>query len=414
MADAAPCGDAAPCPFEVGGGMTAMKSLALRGLLRRVVTRLHRWTGLVITACMLVAAVTGTWLVFRVEMDRLVNPGLRTVQPGTRLLPLASMVDSIERRFPNTEIHTLILQDRADDSISAYLDSTDGSSLEFDRVFFNPYTGAFLGGSNTREIVFARANVDTLIDRLHYSLWMKNWGLSLMGVVAFVWLATSVVGLVLAWPASWLHLRSWLPVLSVRTDRGAYQSNYQVHRAIGVWLFPVLIVLAFTSFYQNMPQYVRPVVNAFSPLAERPGGHPVEEGVPIVTPDRALESLAKRFPEGRAQSIGVDRRNGRYSILFRLPGDLPTNGDNWAFVDLAAGDIVGTKLTATESAGDAFLSWIFPLHTGTAFGLPGRLVIAAAGVGLDVLIVTGCYVWWRKWRMRRRVSSRSRPRPAIQ
>jgi len=29
-----------------------------------------------------VAAVTRTWLVFRVEMDRLVNPELRTVTPG--------------------------------------------------------------------------------------------------------------------------------------------------------------------------------------------------------------------------------------------------------------------------------------------------------------------------------------------
>src|SRR5688572_23808490 len=151
-----------------------MKSLALRGLLRRVVMRLHRWTGLVIMACMLVAAVTGTWLVFRVEMDRLVNPELRTVRRGEKLLPLAATVASIERRFPNSEIQALILQDRADDSISAYLDSTDGSPLGIDRVFFDPYTGAFLGGSNTRDIVFARANVDSLIDRLHYSLWIET------------------------------------------------------------------------------------------------------------------------------------------------------------------------------------------------------------------------------------------------
>jgi uncharacterized iron-regulated membrane protein len=402
VADAAPCGHAAPCPFEAGGGMTAMTSLALRGLLRRVVARVHRWCGLAVMACLLVAAVTGTWLVFRVEMDRLVNPELRTVEPGARLLPLATTVASIARLFPNAEVHTLVLQNRADDSISAYLDSRDGSPLELDRVFFNPYTGALLGGSNTREVVFAKANVDPLIDRLHYSLWMKSWGLSLMGIVAFVWLATSLVGLVLAWPAAWLHLRGWLPVLSARMDRGGYQSNYQAHRAIGVWLLPVLLLLAFTSFYQNMPQYVRPVVNAFSPLSKRPDGHPVDEGASIVTPDRALERLAARFPRGRAQSIGVDRRNGRYAILFKLPGDLSTNGDNWAFVDFATGDIVGTKLAATQSAGDAFLTWIFPLHTGTAFGLPGRMVIAVAGVGLNVLIATGFHVWWRKWRMRRR------------
>jgi uncharacterized iron-regulated membrane protein len=59
-------------------------------------------------------------------------------------------------------------------------------------------------------------------------------------------------------------------------------------------------------------------------------------------------------------------------------------------------------------AGDRFLRWIFPLHTGTAFGLPGRIVIALAGVGLMALIVTGFYVWWTKWRMRRRAALRTR------
>jgi len=381
-----------------------MKSLALRGQLRRVVTRLHRWAGLAVMACLLVAAVTGTWLVFRVEMDRLVNPEQRIVQAETQRLPLASIIESVERRFPRASVHTLILQDRADDSISAYLDSKDGAALEFDRVFFNPYTGAFLGGRNTQDLVFTRANVDPLIDRLHYSLWIKNWGLSLMGVVAFVWLATSVVGLGLAWPAAWRRIQGWLPVLSARTDRGAYQTNYRVHRAIGVWCFPVLSLLAFTSFYQNMPQYVRPVVNAFSPLATPPPGRPVAGGASIVTPDRALESLAVRFPDGEAQSIGINRRSGRYSILFRLPGDLSTDGGNWVFADMVTGDIVGEKIEKTSRAGDRFLAWIFPLHTGTAFGMPGRIVIAAVGVGLVAMILSGFYVWLIKWRMRRRVS----------
>ena len=377
-----------------------MPALLLHGLARRIVTRVHRWAGLVIMACLLVATVTGIWLTFRVELDRLVNPELRTVQPGTTRVPLASIAAGIAERFPHTSVHAFILQDRPDDSISAYLDSADGSPLPLDRVFYNPYTGAFLGGSNTQDLVFARANVDALIDRLHYSLWIKTWGLSLMGVVAAVWLLTSCIGLALAWPRFRAFTRGWRPVLSVRTDRGAYQASYQMHRAIGVWFFPVLILLAFTSFYQNMPQYVRPVVNAFSPLAARPDGHPVPGDTPIVTPDRALRSLADRLPEANAQSIGVDRAHGRYSILFRLPGDVSPHGDNWAYVDLVSGHVIAEQLGRTQGAGDSFLRWIFPLHTGTAFGLPGRIVIALAGVGLALMLVSGFYVWGVKWRMR--------------
>jgi len=48
------------------------------------------------------------------------------------------------------------------------------------------------------------------------------------------------------------------------------------------------------------------------------------------------------------------------------------------------------------------MTWLYPLHTGGAFGWTGRLLIALSGVVMVVLNVTGLYVWWVKWRMRRR------------
>ena len=231
---------------------------------------------------------------------------------------------------------------------------------------------------------------------------MNTAGLWLMGGVAGIWLLTNLLGLLLAWPRLWQRLAGWMAVLSARADRGAYQSNYRLHRAAGLWFLPVLLVLSFTSIYENLPQFVRPVVGVFSPLAVRPVGRPVAKDAPIVSPDQAVASLIRRFPSAHASSIGFDRRAGRYSIIFRLPDDLSTIGEQWAFVDLSTGEILGAKLTATSSAGDWFLSMIFPLHTGTAFGLPGRIVIACGGVCLIVLITTGFYVWWTKWRMRKR------------
>ena len=168
-----------------------------------------------------------------------------------------------------------------------------------------------------------------------------------------------------------------------------------------MWFLPVLTVLAFTSLYQNLPQFIRPIVHAFSPLAERPSGRPIPYGVPMISPDLAVDRLKQRLPDARPSSIGRDLYNGRYSILFHLPGDLSPSGDSRAFVDLGSGEITGLRLVATSSAGDRFLTWIFPLHTGTAFGMPGRIVIAVAGVVLIGLMISGFYVWGVKWQMRR-------------
>jgi uncharacterized iron-regulated membrane protein len=391
---------------------TRTRSLALHGAVRRWLTRLHRWSGLLIMACMLVAALTGTWLTFRVEMDRLVNPELRVVTPGDHTVSLASIAAAAEQRFPNSVVQAITLQERPDDSIGVYLRSRQPDAADFDQVFFNPYDGSYLGGRSTSRLVFDRAHTDPMIDRLHYSLWMNSAGLWLMGIVAAVWLATSVAGVVLAWPRAWLRISSWLPILSARTNRGPYQTNYQLHRAAGVWFLPVLVILAFTSLYQNLPQFIRPFVHAISPLSEPANGTPLPDDAPTVSPDRAVASLKAQLPDARPSTIGKHPESGNYSILFHLPGDLSPLGENWAYVDLMSGEVTGLKLTSTSSAGDKFLTWIFPLHTGTAFGMPGRIVIAAGGIVLVGLMASGLYVWAVKWRMRRRArqitSSRAR------
>jgi uncharacterized iron-regulated membrane protein len=56
---------------------------------------LHRWTGLAITAFIIVMAVTGTILAFHTEPDRMLNPALMTVP--VRDAPLLDAVALRER-----------------------------------------------------------------------------------------------------------------------------------------------------------------------------------------------------------------------------------------------------------------------------------------------------------------------------
>jgi uncharacterized iron-regulated membrane protein len=129
-----------------------------------------------------------------------------------------------------------------------------------------------------------------------------------------------------------------------------------------------------------------------------------------VTFDQADAAVRRVLPEARTNNIFRDLNNGRHSVYFRMPDDANPEGDNFAFVDLRTGGVTAMRLPARSSAGDRFMAWLYPLHTGGAFGWPGRLVVAATGLVMVVLNVTGLYVWWVKWRMRRRARSR---RPAV-
>jgi len=378
------------------------RRLALHGLPRRSIARLHRWSGLVTMACLVVASLTGVWLVFRSELDRMLSPHLRVVRPGATRVPSDDVVSRVERAFPDARVTLLGAQARPDDAILVSVRPRGSEPLDFDQVFVNPYNGEILGTRTTSLVSVTRASLDSLMLGLHYSLLLDTPGIWIMGTAAVVWLLTSILGVALAWPGGWWRPASWKAVLSARTSDGAYKANYNLHRAAGLCFLPVTIVLAFTSFGLNFPQYVRPFVHRLSPLTRQPTGHTVPDERTRVSFGDAETIVANAVPASRTSSTYRDLTNGRYSVHFRLPGDVNPHGDNFAFVDVETGALTGVRRPSRLAAGDRFMSWLFPLHTGAAFGMPGRIVVALSGVAMVVLNATGLYVWWTKWRMRRR------------
>jgi uncharacterized iron-regulated membrane protein len=354
--------------------------------------------------CLFVASVTGVWLVFRQELGRAFDAKLRVVPPAATRLSEDDVVTLVEQRYPRDFVSLVQFPQRPDDALWVSLTSRDSESPDgIDRVYVNQYTAEILGerGAGRNRTTFE--SLDSIIVGLHHSLLADEWGRRMMGLAALVWLVTSVIGLALSWPTFPARLGSWIPVLSTRLSGPAYKANYRVHRASGLWLFPVLTMLAFTSVALNLTEYVRPIVGAFSPLSRLPdSGHPISLSAAAVTFDQADAAVKRRFPDARTTNVYRDLAHGRHSVYFHRPGDVNPQGDNFAFVDVQTGEITAVRLPSNSSAGDRFMSWLFPLHTGAVFGWTGRLLVAAGGVVTIGMSVTGLYVWWVKWRMRRR------------
>jgi len=384
-----------------------MRRLALHGSVRQWLTRLHRWSGLVVMLLLFIASVTGVWLVFRQELDRALNSNLRVVQPATTRLSEDDIVRLVEKTFPDAMVSLVQFPQRPDDAVSLSLTARKGATRgRFEAVYVNQYTGEILGQRNTLRSGISRGSLDSLILGLHFQLLAGEWGGWAMGIAALVWLITNLIGLALSWPRLWLRVKSWIPILSARMKNGAYKANYDLHRAGGIWLLPVLTVLAFTSVALNLPQYLRPVVLAFSPLSRQPAGKPVSPDEAVVTFDQADAAVRRMFPDARTNNIFRDLNNGRHSVYFHLPEDANPQGDDFALVDLKTGEISAVRRPAIGTGGDHFMAWLYPLHTGGALGWTGRILVALSGVVMVVLNATGLYVWWVKWRMRRRAAMR--------
>ena len=71
-------------------------------------------------------------------------------------------------------------------------------------------------------------------------------------------------------------------------------------------------------------------------------------------------------------------------------------GSTLLLIDARNGKVRRRIDATTRTAGDTFLAWQAPLHTGEAFGLAGRVIATIAGLAPALLFVTGSLMWLRR------------------
>jgi uncharacterized iron-regulated membrane protein len=96
--------------------------------------------------------------------------------------------------------------------------------------------------------------------------------------------------------------------------------------------------------------------------------------------------------------VGLPAKPGLpYEVRLRQPGEVRQgDGNTRVTVDAATGRVLRVRDPLHAPAGDAFIDWQFPLHTGEAFGTIGRIVISIVGLTPVAFLVTGLAVWRRR------------------
>ena len=78
-------------------------------------------------------------------------------------------------------------------------------------------------------------------------------------------------------------------------------------------------------------------------------------------------------------------------------GDHASNqGNAWVFFHGTDGQLLGKEIPGQGTLGERFFQLQAPIHGGRILGMPGRFLIAALGLAIFVLSVTGVVIWWRK------------------
>lgn len=369
--------------------------------------RLHRYAGLLLAAFLIVSGVTGSLLAFHAEIDRWLNPQWFNATSTDKQLPLSSVVVAVEARYPDAYVNRIKLPQAARDSLKLFLEprlsSQTGAALEVNRLYIDPGSGELLGARHWGSLRFDRAHFVPFVYELHHRLHLGKLGSWLLGVVAIMWALDCFIGLYLAWPRpTWTALKR---AFGIKRRAGGYRRQYDVHRAGGLWFWLVLLTLAVSGVYLNLGQEVfRPALSLFTELTAQPTDripqrHDVEKP-PRIDWDQAAAKAANALPDAAVARLGEIRyaplkriyRIGFYStddISASYPGLL-------VYVGAESGRVLAVQPPNSGSAGDLIVQWQFPLHSGQAFGLPGRVLVSISGLLVIALTVTGLVIWSRK------------------
>ncbi len=404
--------------------------------MRRILVLLHRVFGLAIAGFVTVAGLTGAVISWDHELDEWLNPGLHHAPGRGEFLPPLEWAARVEAADPRARVAYIPLVGEPGEAAEVFveprIDPGTGRlhPLGYNQVFLDPVTGEILGRREWGRAALDRQHLLPFLYKLHYSLHIPafagtdRWGYWLMGGVALVWIVDCFVGLVLTLPRGGGGWARWRPAWMVRRHGGSFRLTFDLHRAAGLWLWLFLLVLAVSSaslnLYRELAQPLVAAVSSFTPTPfdlrkPNPPDRPIAATVgfsPIITA-AAAEGMRRGWDEPPG-SIYYVASHGIYALRFFHAGDdhgTAGIGPAVLYYDGADGRYLGDKLPWHGTGGDLFLQIQFPLHSGRIAGLPGRILISAAGIGVAMLSITGVVIWWRKRGARRRATQTAAIRP---
>ncbi|MFZ3181204.1 MAG: PepSY-associated TM helix domain-containing protein [Methylocystis silviterrae] len=380
---------------------------------------LHRWVGLVMTGFLIVVGLTGSLLVFWLELSHWLTPDLYPAsRPGIEL-GAATLARRAEALVPQARTNTVYLGYPG--SIQIGMEARPGSpALGFNYLHLDPVTGSELGRVNWEGLPRSLNDVIPLIFRLHYELAIGEVGKWTLGIVALMWSIDCFVAFYLTLPSSrtWISEKffaRWRQSWSVKWNSSFYRVNFDFHRAGGLWLWLALLVFAWSSVNFNLNGFYTYATRMFldfeqdvwatpEPSLQHPENKPLEWEVAQAKGESLMAEQAHNqgFTVGRPLALYIIRNRGLYEYRVRSSRDI---GDKFGwtsiFFDAYSGELRFVSLPTGQHAGNTLTTWLAELHRANLFGLPYRIFVCLLGLAITMLSVTGVYIWWKKRKARR-------------
>ncbi|WP_411566259.1 PepSY domain-containing protein [Pseudomonas orientalis] len=367
-------------------------------MLKKTLFQLHWFFGITAGLVLALMGITGAAYSFQDEILRALNPTVLSVQKREAgVLPPAELVRKLEAA-EGKRVAMLWVEDHSGNAGRVAFTPPPGERRGQMR-YFDPYTGDYLGDAVGQDVF-------GFILQLHRFLAIGDTGRNITGACTLILLFFCLSGLYLRWPRQVKNWRVWL-TLDWRKKGRSF--NWDLHSVFGTWCLLFYLLAALTGLYWSYDWYNQGVTKLLSDAPQnermRKRGPPPAGLAPAANYEAIWSSIYSNAGPGlSAYNIRLPAVAGQpatvYYLLDSSPHDRALNQIN---LDPATGEVTSHERYASKSLKAQLLTSVYALHTGSYFGLVGRIVLTVSALLMPLFFITGWLLYLDRRRKKRQV-----------
>lgn len=358
--------------------------------MKKIFGWLHLWLGILSGIVVLIVAGTGSLLVFEEELEHTFRSSFFHVEipANTPRQPLDNLTDYVQRENPKYKIFQIVVEPEANRSIIYLL--RKGKVKEIKNQLYvavDPYTGRIISSLPGNKRFFS------VVLQLHRYLCMGETGKVITGVSCSIFTILILTGLILWWPKRNNRKQRF----RVKWNASFKRLNWDLHAVFGFYVHIVLFFIAVTGLvwsykWVNNLLYLAFDGNTKQQKIVAPTSLAVEN-TGIAYLDKILAKTNERLPYEGKITIRFAETD---SLAISAAKENRTRHDNVAdFLYFQAGtaELVKERLYDNESRGTIARRWIYPIHTGSFYGVPTKIIALIASLVAFTLPISGFVIW---------------------
>jgi uncharacterized iron-regulated membrane protein len=219
---------------------------------RKALFQVHLWTGIGVGLYIFAISLSGSAIVFRREIARLAWSAPK-INPTGKILSREELSAVVKKAYPRFDVAALTFSKKPDRAAEVLI--TRGQR-RVERAF-DPYTGKDLGAIGTDE-----PKVMIWLVKFHDDLLAGHTGRFYNGVGAILVTVLCATGILIWWPG----VTRWWRSLILRRRVGWARFNWDLHSAVGFWMFALVLMWGISGIYLAFPEPFTNLVDYLQPL----------------------------------------------------------------------------------------------------------------------------------------------------